>query len=358
MTKHAVRPGKLSKKLPEDFASLVRDPATKPEVLKAVLEQHDIEARGGYSERTALMMCYRNATLVRWLLDRGADIAAKDRYGNTALHTAARYGTREVMLLLLARGASPTQKTPSGNTPLHSAADERNLAGVKVLLARGVAVDAKNRQGLTPLEHSLGSCKNADLVEMVPVAQALLAAGAKKSRRTAELTKKLGETFEFYRADFNPDSVDETDAALKKLCRLFGVTPLPRRKMHDGQSTITVQSKTWQKQHNELWDLLVPGAGPAKTVQGEVIRITGRMGDEIHRNGGVNWDRDYVAMGKALLAHLASQNAADAATLADCRKILSRRPHDTETARLYQAAVAWVLANPMPKPLGKVSYRR
>jgi hypothetical protein len=89
-----------------------------------------------------------------------------------------------------------------------------------------------------------------------------------------------------------------------------------------------------------------------------VVRITGRIADEVCRNGGANWDRDYVAMGKALLAHLGSGTAADGATLADCRKIVARCPDDPETARLSRAAVKWVLANPMPKPLGKVGYRR
>lgn len=349
---------KLKKKLPKDFDRLVSDPKTKLGKLQAVFEEHDLEARGGYSEQTALMMCRKNASLARWLLDQGAVIEARDRFGYTALHEAVCYGSRDVMKLLLTRGASPKQRTPEGDTALHLAADRRNLDGVKALLAQGAAVDAKNTYGLTPLEQSLETCQNDELDTMVPVAEVLLKAGAKKSRRTAELTAKLAETFEFHRAGFNPKYLDETDAALRKLCRLFGVTPPPHRKMHDGKSRIPVKGASWRKRHENLWGLLVPGMGPATTIQGEVIRITGRIADEIHRNGGCNWDRSYAMMGKALLGHLASREALDEAALADCRDILRRRPGEGETQRLSKAAVAWVQANPMPAPLGKVPYRR
>ncbi|MBN1610284.1 MAG: ankyrin repeat domain-containing protein [Polyangiaceae bacterium] len=358
MAENVARPGELKKKLPKEFERKVDEPSTKLGELRAVFDEHDVNARGGYGDQTALMMCRKNVSLARWLLDRGADVHAVDQFGYTALHEAASHGTRAVMLALLEHGASMKPKTLDGDTPLHCAADARHLDGVRILLEHGAAVAARNYEGLTPLELGLENCANADLVEMVPVAEALLKAGAKKSRQAGERVAELAATFEFHKAEFDPDSVEQTAAAMGKLCRMFGVPPRPTRKMHDGQSKITVKSRQWQKQHAELWDLLVPGSGPARTVQGEVIRISGRIADEMVRNGGINWDKDYAAMGKALLAYLASPKAVDGATLADCRKILAHRPADTDTDRLSKAAVAWVLANPMPKPLRKLTYRR
>ncbi len=49
------------------------------------------------------------------------------------------------------------------------------------------------------------------------------------------------------------------------------------RIIHDGISPIAVTETEWSKQHQELWDFLVPASGCAKTLQGEVIRITGRV---------------------------------------------------------------------------------
>jgi hypothetical protein len=100
--------------------------------------------------------------------------------------------------------------------------------------------------------------------------------------------QRIGENFEFHRAGFNPESVEATSAALDRLYALFGVPPVPRRMMHDGRSPIVAKSARWQDQQQELWALLVPSNGPAATVQGEVIRIAGRVADEIDRNGGAN----------------------------------------------------------------------
>lgn len=39
-----------------------------------------------------------------------------------------------------------------------------------------------------------------------------------------------------------------------------------------------------------LWKELVPSAGEAETLQGELIRAVGRLEDEYNRNGNVNWE--------------------------------------------------------------------
>lgn len=65
--------------------------------------------------------------------------------------------------------------------------------------------------------------------------------------------------------------------------------------MHDGTSPIVATAATPEDRFDELWNLLVPSGGPSATVQGEVIRIAGKIHDEWHRNGGCNWDRDFAA---------------------------------------------------------------
>ena len=56
--------------------------------------------------------------------------------------------------------------------------------------------------------------------------------------------------------------------------------------------------RTYWKDHARLWSKLVPPRGPAKTVQGEVIRIVGKLTDEAYRNGNANWSRSCTLMWK------------------------------------------------------------
>lgn len=50
------------------------------------------------------------------------------------------------------------------------------------------------------------------------------------------------------------------------------------------------------RQYRDLWDLLVPDSGQCKTLQGEVIRIAGRVGYEVYDNGGINLEYSFTAL--------------------------------------------------------------
>ncbi len=120
--------------------------------------------------------------------------------------------------------------------------------------------------------------------------------------------------------------------------------------------------KTWQKRYAELWDLLVPAGGPATTVQGEVIRIIGRVGDELLRNAGANWDSDHEAMLDAFDAHTRSGNVLtdSARKKADAAIATLRRGRMDKQAidELTKLSVTWVLANPAQAPLGEPGFYR
>ena len=49
----------------------------------------------------------------------------------------------------------------------------------------------------------------------------------------------------------------------------------------------------WKKEHTRLWAELVPGSGEADTLQGELIRIAGKLTDQAFRNGNGNWDEEH-----------------------------------------------------------------
>lgn len=61
------------------------------------------------------------------LLDRGAEIDARDDAGWTPLHLAARLGRAEVASFLLERGADPHARNADGHTPLEVALGNERL---------------------------------------------------------------------------------------------------------------------------------------------------------------------------------------------------------------------------------------
>lgn len=85
------------------------------------------------------------------LLDHGAEIAAADRAGRTALHFAASRGDVGTMTFLLSRGADKETVSRIGETPLHWAASAGHCATVQTLLDHGANIEAVNNDIETPL---------------------------------------------------------------------------------------------------------------------------------------------------------------------------------------------------------------
>ena len=81
---------------------------------------------------------------------KGADIDARDKYGLTPLHGAARYGNAETVTALLKAGANIEARAERGATPLHAAAVRGNAETVTTLLKAGANGKAKTESGYTP----------------------------------------------------------------------------------------------------------------------------------------------------------------------------------------------------------------
>lgn len=71
---------------------------------------------------------------VSFLLDRGADVDARDGRGFTALHRAAEMGQLDLLVTLLEHGASPELEA-EGHTPL-SLARARGESAIVARLSR------------------------------------------------------------------------------------------------------------------------------------------------------------------------------------------------------------------------------
>lgn len=347
--------------LPKNFKEIVA--AGDMEMLKKVYEQCELYAYDDrYGKNTALHHYDVPDELVRWLVEHGLDINTENYYGRTALDRHAALGDDTVKLLV--ELGSDIGKTDSyGNSPLHTAASFFHADTVKFLVENGANVQLKNDMGETPLAYSLSRCSNFAIPKVAKIADILLQAGDKVTPDMMESVRRIGQEFEFHRENFNKDYLSETDAGLKKLYLLFSVEPVAKRKIHDGVSPIIVEDYPWEKQYDMLWNFLVPSQGAAKTVQGEVIRITGRVRDELYRNGGVNWDRNYRKMLIELVKFFASGKSLSKIELEEAKKLTSAinakgEDEDFITDRLCELSVLWVRSNPDPIPLEKPNYNR
>ena len=182
----------------------------------------------------------RNPMVVSHLLDAGADLYGRDNNGYTALHwAAAQSGNGRVIKVLLDRGADPFAESNDGRTPLHSAlsyradqsvvsamleagareylsplqlsALEGDTMAVNRLLADGVDPDETDRYGWGPLHFAVPLAGRE-------VVSGLLAAGADPEARTvsgatalhlAASQAPVSVVSALLRAGSDPDARDE-----------------------------------------------------------------------------------------------------------------------------------------------------
>jgi ankyrin repeat protein len=347
--------------LPKEFKDLMDE--GNIEALKAVYDRCELTAHDGrFSLCTPLHMGGVPDELVIWLVEKGLDINIPDYYGATPLYRQATMG-RDTVKLLLELGADIGKPNTYGETPLHVAAEFFHPKTVKWLLEKGANVNVENDMGRTPLASVLMVCRGIYIAQTAEIASMLLEAGAKKTSAMKEKVENIGKDFEFHRESIHPDYIEAADKGLTKLYELFDVKPVEKRLTHDGVSPIKLVEGSLEEQYEELWSFLIPSSGPAKTVQGEVIRIPGRVRDELDRNGGVNWDRDYRKMLQALPQYLSLGIPLSDQELEETKELIAQvhgKDFDDEARldRLCQLAIAWIKQNPEPLLLEKTSYKR
>ncbi|KAG8471804.1 hypothetical protein CXB51_036719 [Gossypium anomalum] len=104
---------------------------------------------------------YDRANIVKFLLDwkgpEKIEMEAKNMYGETPLHMAAKNGCNEAARLLLVHGAFIEAKANNGMTPLHLAVwhtiRSDDYATVKTLLEYNADCSAEDNEGMTPIKH-------------------------------------------------------------------------------------------------------------------------------------------------------------------------------------------------------------
>lgn len=359
---------KKRKTLPKDFAQIVQSGSLAD--LQAVYDRCDINAYGGDWKGNALTFPGIPEEFVRWAVACGMDINAEDEWGKTPLLHQSRHST-ELFHLLVGLGADINRKNKYGRTPLfeivtsHLMDEELYIDRIRLFIDHGADVNSHNQGGIhertTPLDGALETCRGRDIIGTAMAAEVLLAAGAKRTRRTKSLVREIGEQFEYNRDRF-PDRAPDVreEQALARLYELFEVEPVARQVRHDGHSPISVPTGTLPQQWEALWNFLVPGEGHAATVQGEIVRIIGKVRHEIVDNGAMNWCRDYKRLPQALPAYFAQGTPlpeADRKEMEKLAKGISAHSEPEEFVALAQLAVRWIELNPTPVPLKEVDYQ-
>ena len=123
---------------------------------------------------------------------------------------------------------------------------------------------------------------------------------------------------------------------------------------------------TEKEEFQSFWDLLVPPEGKAETVQGEVIRIAGRIEYEFLDNGCINWDEDFKKMLDAFLRYVQLGNGFSGDDLRAAELLVHLLKDngdkgfidDNLTTVLCSCAIAWVKQNPEAIPLLDADYIR
>jgi uncharacterized protein len=139
----------------------------------------DVNARDE-AGRTALIAASYDgkSKVVELLIEKGADVEAKSSDGSTALISAAGRGQTEVVKLLLKKGATADAKDNFNQTALMKAAWMRHPEVVKALLDKRADVNAKGSNGWTAL-NSAAAVGDPEVVKL------LLDAGADINAKTA-----------------------------------------------------------------------------------------------------------------------------------------------------------------------------
>ena len=116
----------------------------------------NVLARDDYGN-TALHFPSLNMNLTELLLNKGADVNAQNDEGDTPLHKTVFSGSQEEVSLLLHRGATLDQRNNRGETPLHIAASRYNLSTIRVLLTAGADINARDYFGNLPIHSTVPS---------------------------------------------------------------------------------------------------------------------------------------------------------------------------------------------------------
>ncbi len=110
----------------------------------------------GPTGRTALHYANGHLDLLQLLIDKGADVNARDEEGASPLDDAAWFGSLDTVAILLAHGARLNETEPkTGATPINEAAYKGRARLVQYMLQFNPDLGIRDKQGRRALENAI-----------------------------------------------------------------------------------------------------------------------------------------------------------------------------------------------------------
>ena len=352
---------KKKKKLQSDKLQQIID-SRDMQAFEEFFREYEVTATN-VGKSTCNAFYYKNlsAEHIQFLIDNGLNPNSDCGFGYPAISHQA--SNKEAVNCLLKNGADINYvAVQHRECALGRACSTLNVEAVNNLLEANASIDVTaDLDKKILIDATLAHCDNVFIPKAVEICEMLLKAGAKTSDKTKKYVSEIGKRYEFLKSSISPELVDVLSKSLLKLYEIFDVAPVAPRVMSNITEEITVKSDRWQEQYEELRQKLVPGRGKAETIQGEMIRIVGKVTYEILDNGGINWDEDYSKMVHSLIGYMKSDDKTDPGFVAEtCNLVgdISSNSGKEELYRLTELVVKWVISNPKLEKLGAVEYSR
>ncbi|PSN53791.1 hypothetical protein C0J52_06217 [Blattella germanica] len=118
------------------------------ECMKCLLDYvKDVNCRNNAGETPLFSAAMSSADVLELLLKHGADLAACDRRGDTAVHCAASFNGVEQLKVLLNNGVNVNSRSAKGVTPLMEAARNGHFQTLELLIKQGADINEENHKG-------------------------------------------------------------------------------------------------------------------------------------------------------------------------------------------------------------------
>jgi ankyrin repeat protein len=126
----------------------------------------DINSSNSMGKTAIIEAVEKSKGSVPLLIEKGANVNAKDSSGNTPLILAVAKKDIEIIKLLIEKGANVNSKNNYGDTPFMTAARNGDIETIKILMSKGVSINVKDGKGNTILIEAI-SRNNEEMVKFL-----------------------------------------------------------------------------------------------------------------------------------------------------------------------------------------------